>query len=48
MTKEEAIHRFKHSLKIKKTLQEKLKYYEGIDVQTKFQKACVHCRFNRM
>lgn len=36
MTKEEAIHSFKHSLKIKKALQEKLKQYEGINVQAKF------------
>lgn len=36
MTKEEALRRFKHSLKIKKALQEKLKQYEGLNVQAKF------------
>lgn len=38
-TKEEALRRFKHSLEIKKALQDKLKQYEGINIQTKFQKA---------
>ncbi len=38
MTKEEAFRRFKHSLEIKKALQDKLKQYEGINIQNKFQK----------